>query len=104
MAFLWTIPALPQVLKSPKWGITLVWRGKCTKDSLERWKPILKKDNGKTPRLIIKGEEVAKYYILQNTGGCSSQVHRKLFEIVRTRWSVVVDDRGYLLPIRSISM
>lgn len=41
--------------------------GKVTKDSLKRWKPILKEGNGKIPRLIVKGEEVAKQIIYYGT-------------------------------------
>lgn len=60
MAFCGPCHPSPKALKSPKWGITVVQVGKLTKDSLERWKPILKEGNGKTPRLIVKGGEVAK--------------------------------------------
>lgn len=41
---------------------------------------------------------------LQNMGGCRSQVHRKLFEMVYTRWSVVVDYRGCLLLTLSVAL
>lgn len=36
-------------------------------------------------------------------GGYGSQIHRKLLEITHSRWSIVVDCRGYLLFIYIVS-
>lgn len=65
MALVWTNLALPPRPEESSVGNHRGLGETVTEGSLERWKPIFKASNGKPPRLIVKGEEVAKHCIYE---------------------------------------